>query len=274
MKTKNNTKNFRVYLILVLIGLISISCNQDTSDDDLQQDPEEEHINNEILDLDAKGSCKTVKMIVVNGEIRNSYTINYNAEDKITQAIGDFGKYTFEQNSEGYFFSSYNASGILTNTKDVKLNSSGKPVSFVETIMDDKGKPYREQLNEITYVNGKLSELKVSEDGYQIRLYRYFWNNGNITEIEDNGIIERRYEYYSEHKYPTDGLIGVDFVGFLQTGIILIDGNTNLMKYSKVDTIISDFTYQFNEHGKIVSQKIIRNDLSDPIYFTPTYNCE
>ncbi|MCK0131301.1 hypothetical protein MWU59_07250 [Flavobacteriaceae bacterium F08102] len=260
------------WLVLCLSMTFLISCTTESTEDDII-DPKDDG-NTEVLDFNAKGDCKPVKMILTNGSIRNSYTITYNAEGKITQAIGDAGKYTFTYSNDTYFYSNYNAQGKLTLTKEVQLNNNGDPISFVESQYADNGEVYRVQVGTYTYVNNKLDELKISEDGYQIRLYRFFWENGNITEVEDNGFIERKYEYYGNYDRPTDYLNVVDLMGYLQTGVYFLYGNANLMKHSEVDTIISDFTYRFNDHGKLISQKIIRNDMFDPIYFTPTYECQ
>lgn len=272
MKTTILKKLSKFYLLPLFLGLVFIACTQEDNGGD-KNEPQGSD-NNEVLDTDAKGNCKTAKIIVTNGDIKETYQVTYDSAGKIAQAVKSNGKYTFEHNSNGYFFSAYNTSGVLTNTKDVILNNDGKPTAYTEIIYDDKGKPYREQHNEFTYTDGKLTAVKTTEDGYQIRLYKFSWKNGNISEVEENGITERYYEYYTEHKYPKDGLICVDLGGFLETGIMFLgNNNTNLMKYSKVDTITSDISYKFNDHGKVVEQKIVRNDLSDPIYLTPTYDC-
>ncbi|MRH99522.1 hypothetical protein GH721_03155 [Kriegella sp. EG-1] len=271
-----NTRNTKSWLLLLFFGLMLNSCSNDSSEEDIlknQEEEEEEIIQN--LDLDAAGDCKTLEMIITSGEIKETYQIAYNAQDKITQAIGSNGKYTFDYGSNSYSYKNYNASGDLTNTKEVQLNSDGKPISYTEKIYSDNGDVSREEAGTLTYTDGKIAMLEITLDDIPIKEYKMFWENGNITEIESAGYIDRRYEYDLDTPYPKDGLICIDLIGYLQTGIYYMgNNNNNLLKHSEVDGVISDFSYNFNDYGKVVSQRSIHNNLANPVYFTPTYSCK
>ena len=163
----------------------------------------------------------------------------------------------------------------MTNTKEVQLNADGKPIAYTEKMHDENGAEYREEKGTLTYSDGKIAELEIRFDDILIKVYKMFWENGNIAEIEYAGYVDRKYVYDTNVLYPKDGLICLDLIGYLQTGIYYMgDNNTHLLKHSEVDGVIADFTYTFNDHGKIVSQKSVQNNIADPIYFTPGYSCE
>lgn len=268
------TQKAKSGILLLFFGLTLNSCSNGSSEGDVLVDPEEDEII-QILDLDATGDCKTIEMIITSGEIKETYQIEYNAEGKITRAIGSNGKYTFDHGSNSYSYNNYNASGDLTNAKEVKLNSAGKPISYTEKIYSENEDVYREEAGTLTYTNGKISELEITLDDIPIKVYKMFWKNGNVSEIEYAGYIDRKYEYYIDTPYPKDGLICLDLIGYLQTVIYYMgDNNTNLLKHSEVDGIVADFTYDFNDYGKVVSQKSIQSNVPDPVYFVPTYSCQ
>lgn len=263
MKATFHNKNKNLMKLLSVFAVFSLtlfSCGKD----DVTPEPEPEV------------SCKITTLSVKEGNNSQVVRISYNNDGDISQVVRPEDKLTWTYSGNGFVFTKYNSSNQRLASSLVERNAQGKPIRITREEFGPASQNLLRTETRTFVYNSRGEVIEINSVGVYASGETYIpspqtmtWSGGNMVELV-TGSSTQTLEYYTDKPVQVDFLW---FSDFFSSGTPLFF-NANLVKSMSDDFGIYNFSYEFDEDGKIEKMIASHSVLADDVEISYSYDCE